>query len=206
MDPTTGPGGSQGDRTPGRGSGPPQPARRPTEITALLGRGTHFEGKLHFDGRVRIDGSFKGDIRGDDVLIIGEGASVEGSIEVGTCIVTAGEVRADIRARDAIELYPPAKVIGALHAPAIFIDRGVQFEGSCTMAPLAQPQAHAESDAVDEASDSEDRDAESAGDEGDWEAGDEPPTLGADEARAALAPAATAPSRRRRGSSEEDEP
>ena len=27
-------------------------------------------------------------------------------------------------------------MIGTLHAPAVFIDRGVQFEGSCTMAPL----------------------------------------------------------------------
>jgi cytoskeletal protein CcmA (bactofilin family) len=111
-------------------------AARPTEITALLGRGTAFEGKLHFVGRVRIDGHFTGDIRGEDVLVIGEGARVEGTIEVHTCIVTAGEVNADIRARDAIELYPPAKVTGSLHAPAVFIDRGVQFEGSCTMAPL----------------------------------------------------------------------
>ncbi len=31
-----------------------------TEITALLGRGTQFEGKLHFEGRVRLDGVFKG--------------------------------------------------------------------------------------------------------------------------------------------------
>lgn len=112
---------------------------RPTEITALLGRGTEFEGKLTFFGRVRIDGRFVGDIRGDDVLVIGEGASVEGSIEVATCIVTAGEVRAQIRARDAIELYAPARVIGSLHAPAIFIDRGVVFEGTCTMAPLETP-------------------------------------------------------------------
>lgn len=109
---------------------------RPTELTALLGRGTEFEGKLTFFGRVRIDGRFCGEIRGDDVLVIGEGASIEGTIEVATCIVTAGEVRADIRARDAIELYAPAKVIGSLRAPAIFIDRGVVFEGTCTMAPL----------------------------------------------------------------------
>lgn len=111
----------------------------PIEITALLGRGTHFEGKLYFEGRVRVDGSFRGEIRGDDVLVIGEGADLEGSIEVGTCIVTAGEVRADIRARDAIELYPPARVVGNLHAPNVFIDRGVQFEGKCTMAPLDAP-------------------------------------------------------------------
>jgi cytoskeletal protein CcmA (bactofilin family) len=115
--------------------------RRPNEITALLGRGTEFEGKLHFEGCVRIDGTFRGDIRGEDVLIVGEGALIEGSIEVATCIVTAGEVRADIRARDGIELYPPAKVTGALHAPAIFIDRGVQFEGTCTMAPLTPASA-----------------------------------------------------------------
>ncbi len=115
--------------------------RRPIEITALLGRGTHFEGKLSFEGRIRVDGSFKGEIRGDDVLVIGEGAFVEGKIEVATCIVTAGEVRADIRARDAIELYPAAVVVGSLHAPAIFIDRGVKFEGTCTMAALDAPAA-----------------------------------------------------------------
>lgn len=109
---------------------------RPTEINALLGRGTHFEGKLFFEGRVRIDGSFKGEIRGDDVLVIGEGAVVSGEVHVATCIVTGGEVEADIKARDAIELYAPSKVTGALHAPAIFIDRGVKFEGSCKMAPL----------------------------------------------------------------------
>lgn len=119
-------------RAPGAGA-------RPTEITALLGRGTEFEGKLTFFGRVRIDGRFTGDIRGEDVLVIGEGAHVEGTIEVATCIVTAGEVRAHIRARDAIELYAPARVIGSLRAPAIFIDRGVVFEGTCTMAPLDEP-------------------------------------------------------------------
>src|SRR5580692_11841062 len=109
---------------------------RPTEINALLGRGTHFEGKLVVEGRVRIDGGFKGEIHGDDVLVIGEGAKVSGQVHVATCIVTGGEVDADIRARDAIELYAPSRVTGSLHAPAIFIDRGVKFEGSCRMAPL----------------------------------------------------------------------
>jgi cytoskeletal protein CcmA (bactofilin family) len=111
---------------------------RPTELNALLGRGTHFEGKLFFEGRVRIDGGFKGEIRGDDVLVIGEGAMVSGDVYVATCIVTGGEVDANIRARDAIELYAPSRVTGALHAPAIFIDRGVRFEGSCKMAPLEE--------------------------------------------------------------------
>lgn len=120
----------------GEGTARRAEAQRPTEINALLGRGTHFEGKLFFEGRVRIDGSFAGEIRGDDVLVIGEGAIVKGEVQVATCIVTGGEVEANIRARDAIELYAPSKVTGALHSPAIFIDRGVQFDGSCKMAPL----------------------------------------------------------------------
>jgi cytoskeletal protein CcmA (bactofilin family) len=124
-------------------SSPQAGSARPTEITALLGRGTAFEGKLHFVGRVRIDGHFTGEIRGEDVLVIGEGAEIEGVIEVATCIVTAGEVHADIRARDAIELYPPARVSGSLHAPAIFIDRGAEFEGTCTMAPLGPRESGA---------------------------------------------------------------
>ncbi len=119
-----------------RATRPEAAGARPTEINALLGRGTHFEGKLFFEGRVRVDGSFNGEIRGEDVLVIGEGARVVGRIFVATCIVTGGEVEADIRARDAIELYAPSKVMGALHSPAIFIDRGVQFDGSCKMAPL----------------------------------------------------------------------
>jgi cytoskeletal protein CcmA (bactofilin family) len=92
---------------------------------------------------VRVDGSFTGTIEGEDVLVIGEGALVRGEVLVGTCIVTGGEVVADIRARDAIELYAPAKVKGTLHAPAVFIDRGVVFEGTCKMAPLDEEPAPA---------------------------------------------------------------
>lgn len=107
-----------------------------TEITALLGRGTRFEGKLHFEGRVRIDGAFRGEIRSPDMLIIGEGADVEAEIEVGTVIVRGGTLQGNVRAAQSIELYVPAKVTGNLHSPEIFMDKGVQFSGTCTMAPL----------------------------------------------------------------------
>ena len=107
-----------------------------TEITALLGRGTHFEGKLAFEGRVRIDGSFKGEIKSADVLVIGEGAEIEAEIEAGTVIIKGGSVTGNVRARQSIELYVPARVTGNLHAPEIFMDKGVQFSGSCTMAAL----------------------------------------------------------------------
>jgi cytoskeletal protein CcmA (bactofilin family) len=103
------------------------------ELTALLGRGTRFEGKLHFEGRLRIDGSFSGQILCDDTLIIGEGAFVDGEVLAATVIIRGGKVRANIRATRSIELYVPAEVSGSLRAPEIFMDKGVQFTGNCTM-------------------------------------------------------------------------
>jgi cytoskeletal protein CcmA (bactofilin family) len=107
-----------------------------TELRALLGRGTSFEGKLYFDGPVRIDGQFRGEIRSDSVLVVGEGAVVDADIEVAVVIIRGGHVRGNIRARRSVELYVPAHVVGNLHSPSIFIDKGVKIEGSCTMAPL----------------------------------------------------------------------
>jgi cytoskeletal protein CcmA (bactofilin family) len=107
-----------------------------TEITALLGRGTRFEGKLSFEGRVRIDGAFKGEIKSDDTLIIGDGAEVHAEIEVATVIVRGGAVHGNIRARTGIEIHAPGKVVGNIHSPSVFIDRGVEFQGSCRMDPL----------------------------------------------------------------------
>jgi len=113
------------------------PALPATEITALLGRGTHFEGKLHFEGRLRIDGSFRGEIQSNDILVIGDGADIDAEIDVSTIIIKGGSVRGTLRATESIELYVPAKVSGTLHSPEIFMDKGVQFSGNCTMAPVS---------------------------------------------------------------------
>ena len=109
-----------------------------TEITALLGRGTHFEGKLDFDGRVRIDGSFRGQIRTTGVLIVGDGAEIEAEIEAGVVIVKGGSLQGTVHAQESIELYVPARVSGTLRAPEIFMDKGVQFSGSCTIEPRSE--------------------------------------------------------------------
>ncbi len=119
-----------------------------TEITALLGRGTHFEGKLHFEGRVRIDGSFKGEISTSDVLIIGDGAEVDARIDAGVVIIKGGNVQGTVRASEAIELYVPARVGGTLQAPEVFMDKGVQFSGTCTIAPLTPPESGSEAGTV----------------------------------------------------------
>ncbi len=107
-----------------------------TEITALLGRGTRFEGKLYFEGRVRIDGVFAGEIKSEDTLIIGDGAEVSAEIDVATVIVRGGSVHGNIRAKTSLEIHAPARLVGNIHSPSLFIDRGVEFQGSCRMDPV----------------------------------------------------------------------
>ena len=104
-----------------------------TEITALLGRGTRFEGKLFFEGRVRVDGVFKGEIKSDDTLIIGDGAEVHAEIDVATVIIRGGVVHGNVRASTSIEIHAPGKLVGNINSPSLFIERGVEFQGSCRM-------------------------------------------------------------------------
>lgn len=104
-----------------------------TEITALLGRGTRFEGKLYFEGRVRIDGAFKGEIKSEDTLVIGDGAEIHAEIDVATVIIRGGAVHGNVRASESIEIHAPGKLIGNIHSPSVFIERGVEFQGSCRM-------------------------------------------------------------------------
>lgn len=103
------------------------------EINALLGRGTEYEGKLTFEGRVRIDGRFSGSIFSDDVLILGDGAEVRADVDVGTLIVRGGELWGQVKARQLVELHAPGRVHGDIHTPQLFIDKGVFFDGTCTM-------------------------------------------------------------------------
>lgn len=111
------------------------------EIQALLGTGSQFEGKLTFEGRVRVDGKFRGEIFSDDVLVLGEHAELHATIDVGTLIMRGGTLHGDVRAIDLVELYSPARVYGNIVAPRLFLDKGVVFEGKCTMPTEAKHDA-----------------------------------------------------------------
>ena len=111
------------------------------EINALLGHGTHFEGKLTFQGTVRIDGEFNGEIKTEDVLIIGEGADVRAEIEVSTLIIRGGVVHGNIRARELVEIHSPGKLFGNILSPQVFIDKGVIFQGECHMEEVLSEEA-----------------------------------------------------------------
>ncbi len=103
------------------------------EITALLGAGTEFTGKLFFKGSVRIDGKFNGEIISNDILIVGEGAEVQAKIQAGTVIVKGGTIIGDIMATDLVEIHSPGRVKGNITSRSLYIDKGVLFEGECKM-------------------------------------------------------------------------
>ena len=117
------------------------------DVHTLLGKGSEFDGKLTFEGQVRIDGKFSGQIFTKDTLVIGDGARVNAEIQAGTVIVN-GTVEGNVRATQVIELHQPARIKGDLEAPALSMDKGVIFEGSCKMEnlksvspPAANPSA-----------------------------------------------------------------
>jgi len=109
------------------------------ELSALLGEGAEFEGKLVFEGRVRIDGRFRGRIVSDGTLVVGDRAEVEATLHVGMLIVLGGTVRGDIEATRTVELHAPSKVYGNITTPQLVIDRGVLFEGQSRL-PQASSQ------------------------------------------------------------------
>jgi cytoskeletal protein CcmA (bactofilin family) len=111
-----------------------------SDLNALLGRGSEFDGKLTFEGTVRIDGKVTGTIISNDVLVVGEGAKISAEITCGTIIVH-GEINGNIRAKTTVELHHPAKVRGNIETPVLMIEKGVVFEGQTKMEGLEKPPA-----------------------------------------------------------------
>ena len=103
------------------------------ELQALLGQGMSFVGNLTFQGRIRIDGDFEGQIFSEGVLILGAGAEVRAEVEVGSLIIRGGSLWGNVRAKRLVEIYAPGKLYGNIEAPQVYLDKGVVFEGNCSM-------------------------------------------------------------------------
>jgi len=116
----------------------PSPVAATSDLNALLGRGSEFDGKLTFEGTVRIDGKFTGSIVTNDVLVVGEGAKISAEISCGTLIVH-GEVQGNIRAKTLVEFHQPARIRGNVETPALMVEKGVSFDGQCKMENPGKP-------------------------------------------------------------------
>lgn len=110
------------------------------ELNGFLDRGSTYRGELEFEDTMRIDGRFNGKITSKNELIVGESASIDADIQVGR-IAISGTVMGKIRADQKIEIHRSGRVFCELETPALIIEEGAIFQGSCVMEgkPVAVP-------------------------------------------------------------------
>jgi len=102
------------------------------DIKAYLGEDTVFSGKLSFNGAVRIDGKMDGEIHTDDTLIVGENGVLEADITAGT-VICRGKIKGTIKASKRIEIHTNSEVVGNIASPALLVENGAIFDGTCDM-------------------------------------------------------------------------
>ena len=108
------------------------------ELEAFLGKDTSFEGKMVFEGMARLDGKFEGEISSGDILTVGENAVINAEINVDILVVD-GRVNGNISASSKIEINSTGRVYGNITTPALVIEEGGFFDGTCKMDEGAEP-------------------------------------------------------------------
>ena len=98
----------------------------------FLAKGVKIQGTANLEGVVRIDGDYQGAIHTNDTLIIGEHAVIRGSITANE-IICSGKLEATLVAKTKIQLLSPAVLIGKISTPALIMEPGAMFQGSCDM-------------------------------------------------------------------------
>lgn len=91
-----------------------------------------FTGEVRFKSMLRIDGHFSGKVNSSDgTLIVSTGAEVtEAVINVAVAKIN-GTVEGNINASKELVLGRTAKVTGRLSAPALTVEEGALFNGTC---------------------------------------------------------------------------
>lgn len=107
-------------------------------LSGFVGNGTVLTGEASFKGMLRVDGHLSGRVSSQDgTLIISTNGQVDANIEVAVAQIF-GTVNGDIIATKRIEMGRVAKVTGNIQTPALVIENGAIFEGSCRMAEIKE--------------------------------------------------------------------
>ena len=105
---------------------------RQTDLNGFLDSGSHLHGELRFDASFRVDGKLTGMVESQGDLIVGESGEVDGEIQVGQVFIS-GTVRGRVKAAKKIQIAPSGKLFAEIDTPALVIEDGATFEGSCSM-------------------------------------------------------------------------
>jgi len=117
-------------------------------LSGFVGNGTTLTGEANFKGMLRVDGHLSGRVSSQDgTLIISTGGQVEADVEVSVAQIY-GTVIGNVTATKRVELGRVAKVTGDIKTPALVIEQGAIFEGSCRMQQIKDEQAKGEARAA----------------------------------------------------------
>ncbi len=117
------------------------------DITAFLGAGTIYNGKLSFVGSVRIDGQFTGEIKSEGTLVLGKEAKVEGTINVCN-LVLSGSLHGDVVVTGKTILHKTANLTGNLVTRSLIIEEGAMLQGTICMDPAMETAKQAAMDSA----------------------------------------------------------
>jgi cytoskeletal protein CcmA (bactofilin family) len=113
-------------------------------LSGFVGNGTTLTGEANFKGMLRVDGHLSGRVSSQDgTLIVSTGGQVDADVEVSVAQIY-GTVVGNVTATKRIELGRVAKVTGDIQTPALVIENGAVFEGSCRMQQIKDAQAKEE--------------------------------------------------------------
>lgn len=101
----------------------------------FVGDVSTFSGEVSFKSMLRIDGQFSGNVNSEDgTLIVSAGAKLtKATINVAIAKIN-GTVEGDIHVTKELVLGRTASVTGHLFAPALVVEEGALFNGSCRQA------------------------------------------------------------------------
>src|ERR1051326_1047674 len=117
-------------------------------LTGFVGNGTTLTGEANFKGMLRVDGALSGRVSSaDGTLIVSTNGRVDANVEVAVAQIF-GTVNGDITASKRIEMGRVAKVTGNIQTPALVIENGAVFEGSCRMVQLKEAAEKGQTEAA----------------------------------------------------------
>jgi cytoskeletal protein CcmA (bactofilin family) len=117
-------------------------------LSGFVGNGTVVSGEASFKGMLRVDGHLTGRISSEDgTLLIGTNGQVDANVSVAIATIH-GVVNGDIIATKRIEMGRSAKVVGNIQTPALVIEQGAVFEGSCRMSQTGKEKSKKSTPAI----------------------------------------------------------
>ncbi len=121
------------DITLGKHRSAPANGENPSQMVALFGPGTEFEGTLRAgSGQVCMDAAFKGTATSDGTIVIDEHGDVAAEI-TAKVISISGKLKGTAKASERLEIRARGVVLGDISTPVLVVEPGGYFDGQCHM-------------------------------------------------------------------------